>query len=408
MSETLLKSLLEKVDMENVLDVKEKMAPVPNCLSKFLERKFKSSSLRDQYAINDLFDMLLPHIKDLYNSKLKHFECTDEFEIDQLSLDKIVAGTCLKDGLFYEKTFVPAALFFVYKQVHNFYDKEEDLLEDIFTIGAGSMTDNLVPEVVPVCEFCIHSLSGTDEQYNSEDVDNMNKIVLKKQVSDKFILEDFIFNIESSVSSHTTFINPFSNDILDELPAEGGCYETIDSDESEKFECELCRKQFTQLDFVQYHKRLFHKSNINSTKPKESSINKAGSLRKDAVGYLASKTVKTKIVEDWSQDFMGTPREHFPLKVTPIFMDDEDSEMMQTFIKENSQREKEKAVVEVKKRKRGVRNALKCAIENTESDFKVKKTNGRKVKKQIKVKTYPNKNIKKNKVTVSIPIEKFY
>ena len=171
-------SLLETVKEVNVLDVKENMI-IPKALGSFLTFKFKQESMKDKFSVNELFEVLLPHIRNIYETKLEARDVDDEFGIDS-----IVGGTDILDGMFFERSFMPMALYLVYKEIHaNNYESEEELFNDLFSVGSGSRNLDYLPEITVFCSEC-----RPEHSYPLMEVDEINRKVLRLQSLDNFVL----------------------------------------------------------------------------------------------------------------------------------------------------------------------------------------------------------------------------
>ena len=327
-------SLLENIKQINVLDVKEKMPVIPVTLQTFLNKQHRATSSQDSFSVNELFEVLLPSIKDLYMIKVDERDSNDEFGLDSMKdnydIGKLAAGMQSEDLMFYERTFMPAALFFIYAEIHKELDVgEEELCKDMFSIGAGSKTYDLLPELAAACPLCITNIC--DGMFEPEEVHSLNKGVFMQQVRDNFSFENLTFGSESSanlriqheddeLSQSESICNPFSgvNKIFEcGLPSD---------DESAVYECNLCLKEFTRNDFLQFHTEVFH----GSKSAKEVRFSRVSNV---------SEAVVTQVVK-------------------PTFVDDEVPELMKTFVVPSPKID----ILPVKKQTRskvGVRKVLK-------------------------------------------------
>ena len=107
--EEVLKHLAE-VDKMGLLDVKEKMKPIPSELKDFLDKKFKKEEIKDRFTVHDLFDNVMEVILEMFKEKLDSNK--EEFEFE---LSSIVSGTPIEDLTFFERVFLPAAVFYTYQ-----------------------------------------------------------------------------------------------------------------------------------------------------------------------------------------------------------------------------------------------------------------------------------------------------
>ena len=322
---------LSQVNQNAMLSVKENMV-IPKTLKAFLNKKHRQTSHMGRLTINELFEPLLPNILELYVEKLEIRDAGDEFGLDDMEdsgdIEKLFAGMGSKDLIFYEKTFRPAALYFVYKEIHksNFSD-EEVLMNDIFTMGAGAESYDLIPEIVATCSMCS---SISSEQPGQVDIESLNRKVFNMQLKDKFHLEGLITssddssNISSSKEGSAvtqisekveSLFNPFSSSV-EKSP------ENINLPFEDLFSCTVCPKQFTREDFLIYHKELFHKKSMSINEDEEVS---------------SASNIKV---------------------IVPRFVDDEAPELMQTFYEGGGTSTSELSTKHTRSRS-GVRKILK-------------------------------------------------
>ena len=183
-------NLLDEVNKKGLIDVKEKMAAIPKELKTFLDVKFRKTHVRESFTIHDLFENILGEIMKIYKEKLDDRDSEVEFDTSN-----IVAGIPPDDVTFYKKVFTPAAVFYTYLDIHKHnFMKVEDLMEDLFSIGAGSKTENLIPEVTAICTECSETLSEIE-------VENLNLNIFRCQQNTQFT-----YHVPPSISpevSHT-------------------------------------------------------------------------------------------------------------------------------------------------------------------------------------------------------------
>ena len=307
LSDRELFSLLEDIKHRSVLDVKEKMPKIPVTLQTFLNKQRRATSPKDSFSVNALFEVMLPSIKDLYVMKVDERDSDDEFGLDSMKdsydISKLTAGMQSEDLIFYERTFMPAALFFVYAEIHKAANiGEEELCKDMFSITAGSMTYNLLPEIAAACPLCITTIC--DGKFDPEEVLSLNKGVFMQQVSDKFSIENLTFGSESSVnlgdqhgddgiSQSESICNPFAcaiNNLECDLPSDEG---------NAVYDCTICLKVFTRNDFLQFHTEVFHGSVGVEKIPRSS---KASNNSEKVVAQV----VKPNFVDDEVPELMKT------------------------------------------------------------------------------------------------------
>ena len=246
------------------LDVKGQMEPMKSDFKNFLHSKFSVTSLTKGFSLTEMFSFLEEDIKQLYDEKLK----ARDLDQGEFNLSKIWEGVAAEDGTFYQKVFLPSAIFFTYLEKHKGCGERKDLMQDCFTVGAGSKREDLFPEVTGLCREC-----ATDEYKNfSElDIETFNKKVFKLQVSNNFKCNYYRAQSDESDADEDTqcgidrWFNPF--DSSDEEITE--MIETVRSildieweqeQEQSWYTCNMCTKQFSREEFLKYHKDWFHKT----------------------------------------------------------------------------------------------------------------------------------------------------
>ena len=260
------KSAFDKIKLR--LNVRGKLS-VPYDLQQFLNAKFAKSDIKDKFIVCEIFDFLEDDIRQY----LQHIsEANDEEDFD---IFKICSGLHPDDIPFFEKSFLPVALFNTYLEVHPFADRKS-LMNDLFSLGAGSKTQDLFPEVTALCSLCVES-GGFTEDF---DIDQFNRKVMWEQLRDNFSMP---MSYDSSddeeglgapkatgddvIEVDQLWYNPFSSSSdesdfdLEEL------LEKNDNDGvrqvADAYKCNLCPKSFTKAEFLSFHKGWFHKVKIS-------------------------------------------------------------------------------------------------------------------------------------------------
>ena len=77
------------------MDVKEKIQ-LDKDLVKWLNRKRKLDSMKDEVAVLEVFDCIIPEIEKIYASKLEERDSYDKF-----SIDSVCGGVKSEDGIFH-------------------------------------------------------------------------------------------------------------------------------------------------------------------------------------------------------------------------------------------------------------------------------------------------------------------
>ena len=161
-------------NIKSSLNVQE-LVTVPEDLKKYLKTKFAKSSLKERFAINEMLEFLVSDIREYYRFQQSNRD-DEEFEVETYS---IFTGMRPGDLMFFERSYLPLALFLTYMQIHPNSDRRS-LMDDVFSIGAGSRCEDLLPEVTAVCSLCAtrHGFKNVDEDF----LDSYNIMVLRKQI----------------------------------------------------------------------------------------------------------------------------------------------------------------------------------------------------------------------------------
>ena len=250
---------------------------------KFLDLKFAASDLRKQFHTPDMLDHLDKVVRKNYRDLLfERDQEEDEFDFH------IVDGIKPEDTTFFTKRFLPAALFFTYILKHPMSDPKE-LMGELFSLGSGSMTFDLFPEITGVCPDCIVERFQSEKFVNLsfEQIRQVNKIVFRAQQADCFVtktqyltdssdeeeateeIEDLDDSIKSAaVSLHLSEskslisedlfeFNPFvlNSGSLNNLESEN-----VEDEVSLSHACIHCSKAFSREEFVNMHIEIFHGS----------------------------------------------------------------------------------------------------------------------------------------------------
>ena len=285
-------------NVSSKVDVTEKMEKLDNVIVKFLRKKFKADILKEKFSVAPIIDFLEDHIANLYATKLN-----SRVQNEEIEFENVIDGRSPKDTMFYEKQFLPAAIIFTYQEIHPECDVEQ-LMVDVFSIGAGSKTTNLFPETNAIChEWCASVYFPNLKKMNPTNINDLNCEIFKEQNSNHFLRphlakilartaeescsdESEMTTVASVVESlltknisgkeldedtlstsdilHANF-NPFSSD-ESELDADKiQMFNPFSSDESisEIFyelphRCGQCNKGFSVVEFLGYHNKIFH------------------------------------------------------------------------------------------------------------------------------------------------------
>ena len=266
------------------LGTKEKMNDLSEDFVSFLDSKFVESDVRKQFHTPDFLDHLDDNIRKYHRVLL----CERDEQLDEFNFH-LVDGIQSKDIIFFTRRFFPAALFFTYSMNHPDSDPK-DLMEDLFSIGAGSMTMTLIPETTGICVDCYSDrFQGVPNKILSlEQITKLNKIVFRAQQADRFVSE-FRYYSDSSNEDETEGLDIVDNnededldDLLESLPGSNSKDENLSVFEFNPFvvnksdtsstniftkedvlkshACIHCGKAFSREEFVNMHVDIFHGS----------------------------------------------------------------------------------------------------------------------------------------------------
>ena len=253
-------------EIKDRLDVKEKfnVEKFPE-VNRFLKHKFDSNNLRERFSISDIFaEEFELKVKRFYMDKIAERDEKDEF--GELSLFEAFKP---RDLLFYNKTFLPFAVFFTYSQKHESTVSTKCLMEDIFNIGSGTKRLDLFPEVNAYCHECC-------PEYESQ-FHRINLNIFKNQVQNNFRLpwpteisesesegENENPGQRANVYLSNNAFNPFLSD-SDESSGKSSednsskILVEVAASKIKPFRCKICPKSFSRKDFLLKHELIFHK-----------------------------------------------------------------------------------------------------------------------------------------------------
>ena len=259
-----------------------------------------------------MLEKLEEKISVLFESRLNGRVYEDEFDVEN-PFD----CTAPKDTLFYERCFLPAGIFLTYKQVHPM-SNEKKMLEDLFTLGSGSKTKDLIPETNAVCADCASVVFPDLKEASPDQICEINKQVFKEQQKNKFLrpyLLKILKNIKSPHRSESeesvnddsvSDIKAASDRVSDvkEIESKKG-FNPFSSDEESEVEiessrdnaCKVCCKSFTMSEFLAYHNRIFHgnKNSSNTVKVTSRFVPEAEQLITTFVADENSPVKKRKV-----------------------------------------------------------------------------------------------------------------
>ena len=252
--------------IEEKLGLKENMQ-LHDKLVKFLEAKRKCNSIQDQVAILGAFDDVQPTIYEIYKKKISERDVIDEFQ-----LDNIVGGINSLDGLFYLNYFLPSTIFYMYQAWMDTACDEEIIFTELFTLGGGSKTYDLSPEVHSICEKCavdkIKSL-GSKSRF---EIQQINMHVFLAQKRNNFHMPKLSMSVQDSDSDDDqckSICNPFESDddsvektSFDVVNPFDSSSSASESEDTPLHSCEICFDSYPSADFVKLHKTVFHSGQV--------------------------------------------------------------------------------------------------------------------------------------------------
>ena len=178
---------------------------------------------------------------------------------DEFGLNKLPGQSMLPEELtFYEREFLPYALFLTYSQRHP-NDERESLMDDIFSTGSGSVTPDLTPEVTALCASCANNEGFPD--LGRKDIEQFNIQILQQLIKHNFKVTyaKESSSSDESIEYNSFWFNPFSSDDYDSVDTGAEAEDTTDGI---KFKCGVCAKEFSKEDFLEFHEEWFHKTKI--------------------------------------------------------------------------------------------------------------------------------------------------
>jgi hypothetical protein len=252
--------------IEKKLGLKENMQ-LDDKLVKFLEAKRKSNNTQDQVAILEVFDDVLPNIKEIYKKKINERDVADEFQ-----LDSIASGINSLDGLFFLNYFLPSAVFYMYKSWMSISCDEEIMFTELFTLGGGSKTYNLFPEVHSICEKCAGDKMESLGSKSRLEIQQINMHVFLAQKRNNFAmtkLSTLVQDNDSDDDKCKSICNPFESDddVVDKASSDivnpfNSSSSESDPEEAHLYSCENCFDSFPSADFVKLHNTVFHSGQV--------------------------------------------------------------------------------------------------------------------------------------------------
>eukprot|EP00092_Neocalanus_flemingeri_P086276 GFUD01108691.1.p1 GENE.GFUD01108691.1~~GFUD01108691.1.p1 ORF type:complete len:417 (-),score=94.63 GFUD01108691.1:86-1279(-) len=278
--------LFNKIKMELVIEENFKLDQMPQELEDFLKSKFVNITGIGQFSVSDIFsDDFESSVKSYYSEKI----ADRKNSVDEFDVENVIEFGKQKDITFYKKTFLPLAVFKTYKEKHPETSDDKELMEDVFSIGAGSRRHDLFPEVNAYCQVCCPELWETKYQ-------RLNLLIFRKQFENRFSLpiepdsSDSEKNTDSDSESviekifvprKDSVFNPFLSDLetvsddsnsdgeddddsdeeVESKLKKGAEHDNVDEEDTNidiTSKCSSCQKTFSREDFLELHCEIFH------------------------------------------------------------------------------------------------------------------------------------------------------
>ena len=274
--------------IKSKLGTKETLKDLSEKFALFLDSKFAGSHER-QFSTPEIMDHLEDPVWKYYKSLLLERDQVDEFDFS-------LGGEIKQEDIFFfTRRFYPTALMLSYSLLHHMAEPTE-LMGEVFTIGYGSKTYSLFPEICGVCFDCISERFQSEklQKLSPEQIRLYNQHILKAQQKDWYAIGKYQSDSseEESTSEDNTAakdgtatpttirsrslssdkqslfeFNPFivNTDINSSDSNVGGS--KCDSNTSQNVgqdlfshACSYCGKTFSKEVFVSMHVEIFHQS----------------------------------------------------------------------------------------------------------------------------------------------------
>ena len=256
-------NLFGNIKEELHIDLNELKLDIKNReFESLLEAKLNCEELTSRMIVSDLFcEDYLDQIRKFYQTLLD--EQRDEFDVD------FIGDRTSKELMFFQRVFLPTAVFLTYRQKHNTGNTEQ-LFHECFSIGSGSKNLDLIPEVNAFCIQCsdnaefknrmiycqqVKNKFKTVSYYSSDSSDEDQEVALKKCNSvrsdffNPFALSD---SSDSSDGNDTEVDGLVSQQISDSLIGDSLCV----------WKCIVCSKEFSKEKFKNIHELIFHSAKL--------------------------------------------------------------------------------------------------------------------------------------------------
>ena len=230
-------------------------------LKRFLKKKRQSDNiLKDQIRILEVFDCIVDDIKNIYEKRLlDRVADGDEFDCESVAI-----GVNTVDGTFFETSFLPSFLYYIYKSWVSLDVDKHTLFKELFCIGTGCKTFSLFPEVTGLCEKCDDGKAKSESE-----IRKINKLIFLKQAANNFVNPIPDYELQEDSDEENNYCNPFDSD--DQVPPPTKYVNPFDDSDSESEEiffesCDVCCQSFPTVAFVELHKSIFHSGPVVKTK----------------------------------------------------------------------------------------------------------------------------------------------
>lgn len=256
--------------LEDKLGVKEDLMENESLVI-FMNKKRKSEDLKEQICFLGVFDCIFENIEQLYMRKLEDRDKNlDEFDVENVAVERRI-----EDGIFFQRYFLPYSHILLYRSWLQTDIDEEVMMNELFTLGAGSETFDLTKEVHGICDVCASEKFDGFQNKSSKDIRLINIKVFKEQKRNKFHIPSVDNSDSDSLASSKINCNPFLSDDGDTKSVNENENQDLanpfESSENESYEeelyldaCDICGESFPSDDYVQLHRSIFHHRSLKT------------------------------------------------------------------------------------------------------------------------------------------------
>jgi hypothetical protein len=308
--------------IKSKLGTKETQKDLSEKFALFLDSKF-AGSLEKQFSTPEIMDHLEDPVWKYYKSLLdERDQVDDEFDFS-------LGGEIKQDDIFFfTRRFYPTALLLSYSLLHHMVEPTE-LMGEVFTIGYGSKTYSLFPEICGVCFDCISERFQSEklQKLSPEQIRLYNQHILKAQQKDWYAIGKY--QSDSSSDEEST---PVDKTAAKESPATPTTIRSSDKQSLFEFNPFIVNTDINSSD-----------SNVGGSKCDSNTLQNVGQdLSTHACSYCGKTFSKEVFVGMHVEIFHQTSK-----KVVPKFVCDGE-DLMTTFVNSNDT-DNSQQIINVKK-----------------------------------------------------------